>query len=388
MPLRPGRFARVARVIEVVLLVAVVVALSAALGWLLPACKRRVEPPPATRSRRADRSVVLSGPSAAYVAVEAARPARGDSPRSLVARITYDERHVARIGPPINGRVAKVEVVTGDKVKAGDVLLTLSAPDIAGAQAQVAQAKTARGVAERAAERARILVEEGAGSEAERQAAEAAVAQAVSEEQRAVAALAAIGGAHGQTGYQLRAPIAGTVAERNVSVGTQVNADQSAPLLTIADLSTVWVVADVYEKSLARVRVGDEVAIGVLAFPGRRFEGKIAHVSAAIDPQRRAALARVELPNPDLSLRPGMFATMDVRGLSEGVAEVPMSAVLARRDQFYVFVRGADGAYAQREVTLGEQRGQHVTVLSGIVAGDPIVTDGAILLDAEANEAL
>lgn len=367
---------------------AAVVALAASLGALLPACKRGADVAPKTRERRPDKSVVLSGPSEAYVGVEQAKPARGNLSRSLVARIAYDERHVARIGPPVNGRVAKVNVVTGDAVKAGDVLLTLSAPDIASAQAQVAQAKTSRVVAERAVERARMLVKEGAGSEAERLSAEASLDQAISEERRAVAALAAIGGAHGQTGYQLRSPISGTVSERNVSVGTQVHADQDAPLLTIADLSTVWAVADVYEKDLARVHVGDEVTIGVLAFPDKKFDGKIAHISAALDPQTRVARARVELPNGDRSLRPGMFATMDVRGLADGVAEIPMSAVLARRDQFYVFLRTPDGAYAQREVTLGEQRGQHVTVLSGIAPGDDVVTDGAILLDVEANETL
>jgi cobalt-zinc-cadmium efflux system membrane fusion protein len=357
-----------------------------ALALALSACSKREAAPQGTRERRADGSLVLSGPSMAWIAVEPAAPPRPEGAFALVARVSYDERHVARLGPPIQGRVSSIEVVTGDKVEVGAVLLTLSAPEIAAAQAQVAQAKTARSLAERVLERARTLVREGAGSDAERQQAEAALHQAESEEQRAQAALAAIGGAHGATGYRLRSPIAGTVVERNVSVGTQVRADQDKPLLAVADLSTVWVVADVYEQDLPRIHRGDAATIRVLAHPGREFTGTIAYVGDVVDAATRTAQARVELANADLALRPGMFATMEVRGPARGTAEVPTSAVLARRDQFYVFVRLPDGAFARREVVLGEQRGQHVNVLSGVQAGDPVVTDGAILLDAELED--
>jgi len=288
----------------------------------------------------------------------------------------------------VQGRVATVSVVTGDRVKPGDILLTLSAPEIASAQAQVSQARTARLLAERSAVRAGLLVKEGAGSEAEWQQAQAAQVQAQNEEQRAVAALAAIGGAHGATGYQLRSPIAGTVVERNVSVGSEVHADQDQPLVTVADLSTVWVVADVYEQDLARIQVGDKATVKVLAFPDRAFDGTITYVGDKVDPQTRAASARVELVNADRALRIGMFASVDVRGQGIGAAEVPTSAVLARRDQFFVFLANPDGTFAEREVKPGEQHGQHTTILSGIRPGELVVTEGAILLDAEANEAL
>jgi cobalt-zinc-cadmium efflux system membrane fusion protein len=264
----------------------------------------------------------------------------------------------------------------------------LTAPEIAGAQAQVAQARTARALAERVAARAAMLVRDGAGTEAERQQADAALVQAKNEEQRAVAALSAIGGAHGESGFQLRSPIAGTVVERNVSVGTQVHADQDQPLLTVADLSTVWVVADVYEQDLSRIHVGDDAVVKVVAYPDRTFTGKITYVGDTVDPQTRAARARVELTNQDLILRPGMFASVEVKGLGQGAAEVPTSALLARRDQFFVFVTNSDGAYVQREVQIGEQHGQHTTILSGVKPGEQVVTEGAILLDAEANEAL
>jgi cobalt-zinc-cadmium efflux system membrane fusion protein len=342
----------------------------------------------ATRARIEDKSIHLSGASSSYIRTEPAAPAPSAAERSLVARVAFDDRKVARLGPPVQGRVSNVNVLTGDQVAKGAILLTIRAPDIAAAQAQLAQATTARGLAEHNAERASLLADKGAGSDAERQQAEGTLAQARVEEQRAVAALAALGGSHGLNEYQLKAPLSGLVVERNVAVGTEVHVDQDLPLITIADLSTVWVEAEVYEQDLSRIHVGDEAKITVVAFPGRAFSGHITYLGNTVDPQTRVMRARIEVGNADLSLRPGMFADVQVKGLSEGVAEVPLNAVLARRDQFFVFVRNPDGTFSEHEVKPGEQHGEHVAILSGIKPGDSIVTEGAILLDAEANEAL
>jgi multidrug efflux pump subunit AcrA (membrane-fusion protein) len=146
--------------------------------------------------------------------------------------------------------------------------------------------------------------------------------------------------------------------------------------------------ADVYEQDLARIRVGDEARVHVPAFPDKDPVGHITYVGNTIDPITRVAVARIEIPNPDLSLRPGMFANVQVKGLSDGVVDVPHAAQLARRDQFFVFTKNPNGTFAEREVRPGEQHGQHIQILSGLAPGDPVVTEGAILLDAEANEAL
>jgi len=356
---------------------------------LLGSCHER---PPATNvspRRNPDRSVRLEGTTAEYVKVEPAAKAPLQQARWLVGQIAFDERHLATIGPPVQGRVSSVAVVVGDKVKQGQVLLTIHAPDIAAARAQVVQARTARTLAERNAERARLLVERGAGSDAERLQAEAALSAAKTEEERASSALKALGTElGGASEYQLRSPIAGIVVERNVSVGTEVHVDQDAAVVKVADLSTVWVTADVYEQDLARIKIGDEAAVEVSAFPGHTLTGKITSIGSTADPQTRVVRARVELPNPDLALRPGMFARVEVRGAADGAVEVPLGALLARRDQFFVFVRDRSGNFRQREVRPGEQHGEHVAILSGLAPGEPVVVEGAILLDAEANEAL
>jgi cobalt-zinc-cadmium efflux system membrane fusion protein len=343
---------------------------------------------PPTHQRRANGSVVLHGPSASYVRVEPADPASGDVTRSLVARVAFDERHLASIGPPVNGRVASVNVVPGDHVTQGQPLVMIHSQDIAAAQAQVAETRTARILAEQTARRTAALAAEGAASQADVQSTAAAALQARDEEARATASISAIGGSTGASDYTLRSPIEGTVVERTVSVGTEVHTDQDSPLLRVANLTTVWVIADVYEQDVPLIHENDAATVDVLAYPGRHFTGRVVYVGDVVDPSTRALRARIELPNTDLALRPGMFARVTLRNRAQGAADIPTSAILARRDEYFVFVRNADGSYAQREVQVGEQHGQHTTIVDGLHPGDMVVTEGAILLDAEANEAL
>lgn len=331
---------------------------------------------------------MLGKESESYLRVEPAGAATGTRVRPLAAKISFDERHFAKVGSPVQGRILKLSVLTGDEVKKGALLATLAAPDLAAVEAQVAETRGARLLAERTAERARTLAVSGAGSEAEVQSAETALEQAKLEERRASQALGALGGATGAGTFEVRAPIAGSVVERPVSVGSQVSTDQEHPIAVLADLSSVWVLADVYEQDLSNIQVGDDAEVKVLSLPNRAFAGKVTDIGKVLDPLTRSARARIELRNEDRALRPGMFAQVQAKGAAHGMAEVPTSAVLARRDQFFVFVKRPDGAYEQREVKLGEQHGQHVLLLGGIEPGTPVVTEGAILLDVEANEAL
>ncbi len=332
-------------------------------------------------------TVTLNQASLAYVRVEPAGRPGPTVERPLLSRVTFDERRVAVLGTPVSGRVTSVDVVTGSTVRAGDALLTIHSADIAAARSEVVQARAARMLAEQRAARARLLVQQGAGSEAERQEAETALATSRTEEQRAGAALAALGGAGGSSDYVLRAPVAGTVVERNVDVGNAVGADQGQPLMTIADLSTIWVVADLYESDLPYVQAGQAAHVKVPALSNRVYEGRVAYVGSVVDATTRTARARVELANSDGGLRPGMFCEMVVDAPERASAWVPTSALLARRDEMFLFVETSPGHFKQRQVRLGAQTGDHVALLSGVDAGERIVTRGAILLDAEANAA-
>jgi membrane fusion protein, heavy metal efflux system len=143
----------------------------------------------------------------------------------------------------------------------------------------------------------------------------------------------------------------------------------------------------VYEHDLAYVRTGQRAHVSVPVLDGRSYEGSVAYVGSVVDASTRTARARVELLNPDAALRPGMFAEMLVDAPERASASVPTSALLARRDEMFLFVETKPGHFSQRKVHLGAQTGDHVALLDGITPGERIVTRGAILLDAEANAA-
>jgi cobalt-zinc-cadmium efflux system membrane fusion protein len=352
---------------------------------LLAAACTHEAPPPA--KKRTHGQVTLHGASLDYVRVDPAGRPGATTERPLLSRITFDERRVSVLGTPVSGRVTAVNVVTGSVVKQGDPLLTIHSADVAAARSEVAQAREARMLAEQRAARARLLLQQGAGSEAEKQEAETALLTARTEEHRAALALSALGGAGSASDYVLRAPTSGSVVERAVEVGNAVGSDQGQPLITIADLSKVWVVAEVYEHDVSYVQAGETAHVTVPSLGGRRYDGKIGYVGSVIDATTRTARARLELDNADGALRPGMFAEMVVDAPERAAAVVPTSALLARRDEMFLFVEQGSGRFNQRKVKIGAQTGDHVAILDGVQPGERVVTRGAILLDAEANAA-
>jgi cobalt-zinc-cadmium efflux system membrane fusion protein len=359
-------------------------------SWLallaLAACHREPGHGPASQPRTHGQ-VALAGASLDYVRVDPAGKPGATTERPLLSRVTFDERRVSVLGTPVSGRVTAVNVVTGSAVKQGDPLLTIHSADVAAARSEVAQAREARMLAEQRAARARLLLKQGAGSEAEKQEAETALLTSRTEEQRAGQALGALGGAGSASDYVLRAPASGSVVERAVEVGNAVGGDQGQPLITIADLSKVWVVAEVYEHDVPYVQAGETARVTVPSLGNRRYDGKITYVGGVIDATTRTARARLELDNPDGALRPGMFAEVVVDAPEHAAAIVPTSALLARRDEMFLFVEESKGRFTQRKVKVGAQTGDHVAILDGVTPGEPVVTRGAILLDAEANAA-
>lgn len=358
--------------------------LSVSLG--LWACPREAEEPRKPRASP-EGKVTLEGDSLRYVRVEKAEVPPPNASHPLFARVSFDERNMAVLGAPVSGRVSAVHVTTGTPVIVGQPVVTIHSADVGTANAALAEARHNRLLASQTAARAMQLVRAGAGSEAERQQAETAFHNAEDEERRALQAVRAMGLDAKGSDYVLKAPIAGTVVDRQVNVGNAVGADQGAPLITIANLQKVWVIVDVYEQDLPYVKAGHQARIEFPALRNRIYESTVTYVGDVVDADTRTARARIELDNADGALRPGMFAQVDVSSPEVASAWVPLSAVLARRDEFYVFVRNAEQQFVSRKVELGQERGDRVAILSGLQAGEDVVTRGAILLDAEANAA-
>jgi membrane fusion protein, copper/silver efflux system len=181
----------------------------------------------------------------------------------------------------------------------------------------------------------------------------------------------------------VRSPISGTVIEKKVVQGQYVTEGQD--LFLLADLSSLWLAAKVYEQDLGGIRIGQLAVARFSAFPGREFRGRIRFIDPVLDPETRTAGVRIELPNPGRLLKPGMFANAELRvDLGRGLA-IPRSAVLDTGVRQVVYVQVGPGRFAGREVRLGQSAGDLVEVVAGLAAGDVVVTSANFLIDSQSQ---
>ncbi len=182
----------------------------------------------------------------------------------------------------------------------------------------------------------------------------------------------------------LRSPVRGVVLEKSVVAGQRIMAGQS--VYQVADLSTVWVEGEVFERDMSFMRSGARVTVDVQAYPGEHWNGRVTYVYPTVDPGTRAVRIRVALPNPGLRLKPGMYATIHVAGAQRvGVISIPRAAVLASGRRTVAFVRRPDGMLEPREIVTGVANDDRVEILRGLAAGDTVVASATFLIDAESN---
>lgn len=303
--------------------------------------------------------------------------------------VTFDEEHVAAIIPPVQGRVVRLLAAQGDHVLANAPLASVYSAEVAGAGAGLSEARINRLAAEQSLARAERLAGEGAGSQRDVIDARTVLATARAEEQRAGAVLRSMGAPQQAVGtYTLRAPISGTIVQRALRVGAEARPDAAEPAFLIADLGRVWVLAHLHEAQGSAVHAGDRVEIEIPALPGRRFTSTVDRVADAVDPNARTLIVRVSLMNEDHALKPEMFARVTVRTRSAGVVLVPVGALVTEAHGYVTFVETTPGHYERRAVVLGAELDGRAQVLSGLRAGERVVVEGALLLDAAAEQVL
>jgi cobalt-zinc-cadmium efflux system membrane fusion protein len=309
-------------------------------------------------------------------------------------RVTFDDLKVAHVMSPVTGRVSRIEAQPGQRVKKGDTLAVIESPDVGSAFSDVEKAHADFVSAEKDYNRQKELFDVHAGSQRDLEASQGNYAKAKAELQRAsrkAQLLRAGAGANlGGQSYTLRAPIGGEVIARNVNPGAEVQGQYTGgtvlELFTIGELDTVWVMADVFEMDLGRVKQGTECLVKVVAYPGRVFKGVADWVSDTLDPATRTAKVRCKLDNPDRALKPEMYATAALAVDQQRTLALPRSAILHLGDQTMVFIelgKSADGRvrFERRPVSVNEGLGgDYLPVIRGIAAGEKVVTAGAILL--------
>jgi membrane fusion protein, heavy metal efflux system len=310
------------------------------------------------------------------------------------AVIKPNENRLAHVSPPIPGRAIAVKAVLGDQVEPGQRLALLDSLELGERKAAFLQARTNLEVARRNYEREAGLFKQRISSEKDYLEAKGDFERSDAAFRAAREALRLVGiadadieritwGGRGEalSHFPIVSPFRGTVIEQHVVVGELVRPEDK--VYAIADLRTLWIQLDVYEKDLARVAVGKDVEVRVDAYPDARFHGKIAYLSDVLDEGTRTARARVEVDNADGRLRPGMFATAIISLTSSGsrpVVVVPDAAIQRVRGQPTAFVEESPGSYLVRPLTLGRQAGGLAEVQAGLQPGERVVTDGAFTL--------
>lgn len=306
----------------------------------------------------------------------------------LAAKVAADPTKVVRIFPPASGRVLSIAVKPGDHVRRGQTVAVLSSSDVASARSDYLKANIEAQRATRAMEREKVLFEHGAVAEKDYIDASAQAESARAELARASERLTLLNVSPSGTSDRvpLVATASGVVLDVSAAPGEYSKSLESAnPLLTIADLSTVWIVGDVYEKDVAKLARGKQVTVTVQAYPGRQWSGHIDSISGALDPATRTLKAWLVLANRDQRLKPEMFATIHVRTATHQALVVPAAAIIRGGSATYVFVNNS-GKPEQRTVTIGQTIDGKVEILKGLHNGDEIAADGAELLSGGLTE--
>ena len=375
---------------------------------LLAGCGKKDEPPNAAAAppaggeeRLADGSVVIPADSPKLKEIHVAEVKSASVPFDEVTspgKIETNPNLVSRVALPLAGRVSSVMVKLGDAVQRGDALLSLESPDAdagVGAylqgQAAITQARANLNKAQADADRSTDLFEHNAVAKKDMLTAENALAQtkaaleqaqaALEQSDRKLRLLGLKPGAFGQK-ITLSAPISGKILEMSVAAGEYRN-DTNTPVMTIADLSTLWVSSDVAESAIRFIQVGERIDVALTAYPGETFHGRVTRIADTVDPQTRTIKVRAEMENARGKLRPEMYGTIRHTDSMKTLPVVPVGAVLQGDGKTSVWVETAPGRFRPVEVKTGERAGDMLPVITGLKAGTRIVVDGAMLLRAQ-----
>ena len=278
------------------------------------------------------------------------------------------------------GKVIDVRARLGDDVKSGQILLVIRSQDLVLAISDLKKFQADELLARRSLERAQLLYSRGAMAQKDVQAAEDAEQKAVVDVHSTEERIKLLGGDLSDPSpiIEVKSPISGTIVEQNTTSGEGVRSlDNSPNLFTVADLSHVWVLCDVYENNLAQVRVGEIADVTLNAYPDRRLRGRVGNIMSILDPATRTAKVRIELDNSTGLMKPGMFATAEFVSLGRHDRMVlPSTALLRLHDKDWVFVQQGDHKYKRLEVQAGMALPDGVNViLAGLHPGDKVISN-------------
>ncbi len=313
---------------------------------------------------------------------------------NATAMIEPDANRVAQVTSRIAARVVRLRAQPGEQVTPGEPLVILNSVDLGKAKTDYLKARALESIAAQHLKREAQLYEQKIAARKDALEAEAAHDGALAELKASRETLILLigpdevrdlnwsGNGHPLSEFTLTSPIGGTLVKRDLTVGSLIDSN-SDPMLVI-DLDDVWVIANIFERDLDGIAVGAPAQITVEAYPGQRFEGTVRYIADTVDRETRTIKARIEVGNPDHRLKPGMFAhaTMDAGCDGREVLVAPESAIYQADSRQVAFVAAGGNRFQVREVVLGRTTTGAVEVVSGLHAGEQVVTQGGVTLKA------
>jgi len=310
----------------------------------------------------------------------------------VTGRVEADESRLARVSSPVTGRITDLEVVEGQVVKRGQLIAVIRSTELSTSQSGYLQVLTQLDLSKKAVERAQRLLEAGVIGEAELQRREGELSQVSAEYSASRDQLRVLGMSDDAVAHleqtrvvdavsQVRASIDGTVMDRPVTPGQMVQSAET--ICVVADLSSVWLVADVPEQTAGTLAAGKAVEAEIAAYPGSVIRGALTFVSAIVNPETRTVRARMDLANPNGRYKPAMLATLTLQDLAETQLVIPATAVVREGNDEFIFVQRSESTFALRPVSLGGEYGDVRVLLDGLNEGEHIVLNGGFHLNNE-----
>jgi len=301
----------------------------------------------------------------------------------LPAVVEVDPTRTVKVLSPVAGQVVDVAIQVGARVAQGDVLAVIESGDLAQAFADQDKARAAQKLAKQTLDRLLGLEKTRAISVKDREQAQNDLAQSEAELARAEQRLRAMSVSPDQKAgsrLPLKALAAGSVIDLQLAPGAYIN-DITIPVMTIANLETIWVTANVAEKDSGLVEKGESAEVVFTAYPGEVFKGQIFFVSDVLDPDTRRTKVRIAFPNPDMRFKPNMFAVATLLAPKQNLPVIPTTALVLRDETDQVFMEVAPWTFEARSVRVNALQGDEAGVESGIKVGDRIVVTGGVLLN-------
>ena len=312
--------------------------------------------------------------------IDTVRGASNQTDLNLSAKIIANEDRTAKIYPMVSGNVKNVAIKMGDHVKQGQLLATMSSAEMAGFDKESISSSASLRNAERDVKLAQDMFKSGLASARELEQAQNELLVSRAEDKRTKSILNLNGGNTNGL-YTLKSPISGFVIEKNVTNNMQVRPDNNENLFTVADLSDVWALINVYESDIPKIKEGDEVNISIISYPDKQFSGKISKVYNIMDNESKVMNARVVIKNPGYLLKPGMMASVKIA--TRNSATLPVvntNCLIFENNKYYVVVLDNIKKARIQEVEIGRKFEDKAYISKGLDVGDEVVTSKQLFL--------